>query len=489
MSHSAPKYAFGPFQLDVGEQQFLRDRQSVPLTAKAFELLSVLVEQSGHLLEKQELLQRVWKDAFVEEAVLSVNIAVIRRALGDEGRHYIETVPKRGYRFIAPVQRIESAGGRPDDVAARAESALVSGDAPASLAGVNPAPTDVSAAPPGIAAAVADVPAGAGGRRWRWMALASVLTLVGLLLMAVAGWRALAPVPLGNSVAVLPLQSLSDDAEQQHFADAMTDLLLTNLGRIPQLRVVSRQSVLQYRRTKKTIPQIARELNVDCIVEGTVRREGDRVRITAQLIQGPTDRHLWAQRYERDLGDAMGLQEEVAESIAREIGVKLVAPSRAHEAPHVSRAAYEAYLRGLALLDSGDSEKAIVEFRKAVAADPKYTPAYTKIAATYFDLGYFSAMPPREAFTNVKEAALDALEIDDRDAEAHADLAMAKLHYDWDWQGADREFRRSLELNPSDADVRHLYAHYLLTVGRWSESMTEMDRAFETDPVGLFTAT
>lgn len=466
MSHSAQKYAFGPFQLDVGEQQFLRDMQPVPLTAKAFELLAVLLEESGHLLEKQELLQRVWKDAFVEEAVLSVNIAAIRRALGDEGRHYIETVPKRGYRFIAPVQRIEPAEENPEEAAA---------------------PAEVAAAPAQTAAAPAKLAAAHGGKRLRWIVLASLIAL-GLLLVLVAR-RPVAPAALGNSVAVLPLQSLSNDAEQEHFADAMTDLLLTNLGRIPQLRVVSRQSVLQYRRTKKTIPQIARELNVDCIVEGTVHREGDRVRITAQLINGRTDRHLWAQHYERGLGDTLALQEEVAESIAREIGVKLAPAPHTHESLHVSRVAYEAYLRGLSLLDSGASEKAIVEFRKAVAADPKYTPAYTKIAGTYFDLAYFSTMPPKEAFTNMKEAALQALDNDDRDAEAHADLAMVKLHYDWDWPGAEREFRRSLELNPSDSDVRHLYAHYLLTVGRWSESLAEMDRAFETDPVGLFTAT
>jgi TolB-like protein len=311
-----------------------------------------------------------------------------------------------------------------------------------------------------------------------------------LALLSVPATRArLFPPKLGNSIAVLPLQSLSDDPEQRHFADAMTDLLLTDLGRIPQLRVVSRQSVLQYAGSHKDLPQIARELKVDTIVEGTVRREGRRVRITAQLIHAPTDRHLWAQSYERDLGDALDMQQEVAESIAREIGVQLAPASQKREARHVSPAAREAFLRGLSFLDAGDDGKATQEFRAAIAIDPNYGPAYTKIAGAYFGGGFFGFVPPKEAFPAMKEAALKAIELDDTDAEAHATLASEKLHYEWDWAGAEREFRRSLELNPSDADVRHIYAHYLLTVGRAQESLAQMDRAFETDPVGLDTAT
>ncbi len=448
--------------MDVAERQLQRDSRPVPLTAKAFELLAVLLEESGHLVEKQELLRRVWGDAFVEEAVLSVNIAAIRRALADDGHQYIETVPKRGYRFIAPVQKSEF--------------------------------LEVSAEPAGggdLAAATTVAPARippvslGRGRRWRWIVLAISVVAV---LSVPFGRRALFPARVGNSVAVLPLRSLSDDPEQQHFADAMTDLLLTDLGRIGQLKVVSRQSVLQYEKTQKTLPEIARELNVDCIVEGTVLRKGRRVRITAQLIHGPTDRHLWAQSYERDLGDTLTLQEEVAESIAREVGVT-IAPGRIHEAPHVAPAVYEAYLRGLYFLDEGKIDNALTELRKSVAADPSYGPAYTKIASAYFGRAFFGAMASKEAFPNMKEAALRAIELDDGDAEAHAWLAIEKLQYEWDWAGAEREFRRSLELNPSDSEVRHMYAHYLLTVGRSQESLTEMDRAFENDPVGLGTAT
>ena len=460
MCAATAKYAFGPFRVDLPERLLLRDAQPVPLTGKAFDLLAVLLEHRGHLVEKQQILQRVWPDAFVEEAVLSVNVAAIRRALGDEDRQYIETVPKLGYRFVAEVQTIDAGD---EDVRAM----------------------NSAAEPDKSAIQRETVHPGRWSRRVRWTSLVAAVILVAISFLL--GRRALAP-SIGNSVAVLPLRSLSEDPEQQHFADAMTDLMLTDLGRIPKMRVVSRQSVLQYEKTQKSLPQIARELNVDCIVEGTVQRVGSRVRITAQLIQGSTDRHLWAQSYERDLGDTFALQQEVAEAIAREVGVKL-APAAARPAPHVAPEVYEAYLRGLYALDEGKTANALTELRKAIALDPSYAPAYTKMASAYFGRAFFGAVAPSEAFPAMKEAALKAIELDERDAEAHAWLANEKLHYEWDWAGAEREFRRSLELNPNDSDVRHIYAHYLLTVGRWQESLAEMDHAFENDPVGLGAAT
>lgn len=458
MSRSGPRYVFGPFQMDPGECLLQRGSEPISLTTKAFDLFAVLLEQHGHLVEKHDLLQRVWGDAFVEEAVLSVNIAAIRRALADNGHQYIETVPKRGYRFAAPVEVIAASG---------AETTVFAAD---------------------VVAPAAVLPEAAGKRRiWRWLTAALACVLLAAVSIPFAR-RHLRP-QIGNSVAVLPLQSLSSDPEQQHFADAMTDLLLTDLGRIPQLRVVSRQSVLQYAGTRKNLPEIARELNVDAIVEGTVRREGGRVRITAQLIHAPTDRHLWAQSYERDLRDSMALQQEVAESIAREIGVQLAPASQKREGRRVPPAAHEAFLRGMSFLDAGDDGKAMQAFRDAIAIDPSYGPAYTKIASAYFGGAFFGFAAPKDAFPAMKEAALKAIALDDTDAEAHATLASEKLHYEWDWAGAEREFRRSLELNPSDADVRHIYAHYLLTVGRPQESLAQMDRAFQTDPVGLGTAT
>ncbi len=471
MSVSAPRYAFGPFELDVAENQLLRDAQPVPLTGKALAVLAVLVERHGHLVEKQELLGRVWPDSFVEEAVLSVNVATIRRALGDDGRRYIETVPRRGYRFIGDVRMVEDAGS----------AAELDGTA-------NSAPPDPEPIP-----AASLRPGRVRGLRWA-LAAGTVTAAVTIAIVWAAAWRSgqlgqptQAPTT-GNALAVLPLRNLSESPDQQRFADAMTDLLVTDLGRIGALKVVSRQSADQYAHTQKTLPEIARELGVDCIVEGTVLREGQRVRITAQLIHGPTDRQMWAQSYDRDLGDTLALQEEVAQAIAHEVGVK-IAPSRAGESRHVAPAVYEAYLRGLFFLDEGKTGEAVTEFRRATDLDPGYAPAYTKIASAWFDRAFFGAMRPGEAFPTMREAALKALAIDDRDAEAHAWLATEKLHYEWDWAGAEREFRRSLALNPSDSEVRHMYAHYLLTMRRAPESMKEMDRAFENDPVGLGAAT
>ncbi len=466
MAPQPGRYAFGPFELDVAENLLLRDAQPVAMTGKAFAVLSVLLERRGHLVEKQELLERVWPDAFVEEAVLSVNVAAIRRALGDDGRQYIETVPRRGYRFVGEARRLDQEATAPGPESAEESGPPIA--APAAAAPVRPARAD----------------------RGRWALAAAAIALVA----GIAIWRPwpfprpLAAGAIGNSVAVLPLRSLSDDPEQQHFADAMTDLLLTDLGRIGELKVVSRQSVEQYARSKMSVPAIARELKVDCLVEGTVLREGRRVRINAQLIHGPTDRHLWAQSYDRDLGDTLAVQEDVAEAVAREVGVKIV-PARGVEPRHVAPAAYEAYLRGLFFLDEGKTGDAVTELRRATAIDPGYALAYTKIAGAYFGRAFFGAMPPKEAYPTMKEAALRALELDERDAEAHSWLATEKLQYEWDWTGADREFRRSLELNPSDSEVRHMYAHYLLTVGRPKESLAEMDRAFENDPVGIGAAT
>jgi TolB-like protein/DNA-binding winged helix-turn-helix (wHTH) protein/Tfp pilus assembly protein PilF len=450
---------FGPFELDVRNYELRKEGIPVHLPPQPCRVLALLASQPHRVISRQEIQQKIWSsDTFVDfEQGLNVCIRQIRAALADdaESPRYVETLSRRGYRFIARVEE------------------SVDSDASAHVGATD---QDLVGRPQKTA------------RWWRqpWAigGLAVTAALIVVALVFQLGRRAPA-LALGNSVAVLPLHSLSDDPEQRHFADAMTDLMLTDLGQIPQLRVVSRQSVLQYEQSQKTVPQIARELHVDCIVEGTVSREGQRVRITAQLIHGPTDHHLWTQSYERDLSDIFALQQDVAEAIAREVGVKLAPTPRPREARHVAPAVYEAYLRGVYLLDEGQDDAAVVEFRKAVAADPTYAPAYTKIAGAYFGRGFYGTMPPDQAFSSMKEAALRAIELDDNDAEAHAWLAIEKLHYAWDWPGAEREFRRSLQLNPSEPEVRHMYAHYLLTMGHQQESMNEMERAFETDPVGL----
>ena len=461
---AAAAYEFGPFRLDPREQALLLNGQPVPLTPKAFDVLLCLVEHHGHLVTKEDLLAAVWPGAFVEEAVLSVNMSAIRRALGDDrnGHTYIETVPRRGYRFIAAVSRID------------AQPEVTGADEPEMIA--------------------AQAPVGALANVKRSRALTIGMTLAAAVLIGSAGLlvsRYLAgPAVASSSIAVLPLQSISKDAEQEQFASAMTEMLITSLGRIPALRVASRQSILQYGGSRKALAPIARELKVAYIVEGTVARDGDRVRITAQLIDGTTDRHVWARSYERDLRGTFALQNDVAESIAREIGVTVsgMPPKRPLD-EHIPADAYEAYLRGNYLLDAGNAPAAIAEFRKAVATAPAFAVAHARIAMAFFEIAYFGSAPPKEAYPGMKEAALKAVELDGTLAEAHAALALVKMHYDWDWASAKREFLRSLELNPSDSYVRHLYAHFLLTMGEPADSLEEMDRAFDIDPVGITTAT
>lgn len=291
-----------------------------------------------------------------------------------------------------------------------------------------------------------------------------------------------------ESIAVLPLENLSGDPEQDYFADGMTEALITDLAQISALRVISRTSVMQYKGVKKPVPEIARELKVDAVVEGTVQRSEQRVRITAQLIHAPTDRHMWAKSYERDLRDILAVQSEVSRAIAQEIDVKLTPQQRTRLASprSVNSEALEEYFQGLSYYNRGWLENAILHFKLAIESDPEFALAYARMARCYYYVGLFGVLPPTEAFSKMNDAAMKALEKDDALAEAHGYLALAKLHYDWNWPVAEREFKRALELNPSQADIRHDYAHFLMAMGRGEESLGESKSAAELDPLSLF---
>jgi serine/threonine protein kinase/Tfp pilus assembly protein PilF len=290
-----------------------------------------------------------------------------------------------------------------------------------------------------------------------------------------------------ESLAVLPLQNLSGDPAQEYLADGMTEELTTELAQISPLRVISRTSVMQYKGTKKPLPQIARELNVDAVVEGSVQRSGDRVRITAQLIHAPTDRRLWTRSYERELREVLSLENEVAQAISKEVGSKLSSQQQMHVSASATRVvspdAYEAYLRGSSHLDSGDLQKANDYFTQAIKLDPGYAPPYVKLATSYYFQAFFNLLPPNVAFPKMRDAATKALQIDEAFPEAHGVLALVHLHYDWDWAEAEREFKRALQLNPNQADIRHEYSHFLMTMGRMEESVSESKRAIQLDPM------
>ncbi|MCJ7565839.1 MAG: protein kinase [Candidatus Aminicenantes bacterium] len=286
-----------------------------------------------------------------------------------------------------------------------------------------------------------------------------------------------ARTPQVQSLAVLPLENLSQDPEQKDFAVVMTDNLITELGQISTLRVRSLTSVMQYKKTEKSLPQIAKELNADMVVEGSVLRSGEKIRITARLINPAEDRQLWVKSYERDIGDFLVLQSEIARDITRQIGIRLNEEARFRLAKRraVNPQAFDVYLKGVY---SGDSEY----FNQAIKLDPDFALAYTKIANGYFFSGLFGDIPPREAFLKMKQAALKALEKDNTLGEAHSYLALAWLHYDLNWTEAEKEFKRALELNPSLSYTHHLYAHYLMAMDRMEESMAEVKLASELDP-------
>jgi serine/threonine-protein kinase len=324
------------------------------------------------------------------------------------------------------------------------------------------------------------------------LALFIVFNLAGLRerLLRAVGERPHMSLPKIESMAVLPLENLSRDPEQEYFADGMTEELITNLGQIEALRVISRTSVMRFKGVRPAggLPEIARQLKVDAVVEGSVLRSGDRVRITAQLIDARTDRHLWAQSYERDLRDVLALQGEVAQAIANEIKIKVTPQEqmRLASARPVNPDAHEAYLKGRYYWNLRTEEglkKGIEYFQQAIEKDPGYALAYAGLADSYIVLGEWWLMASRGAYPRAKAAALKALEIDETLAEAHTSLGAVRDDYDWDWAGAEKEFKRAIELNPSYATGHQWYAEYLSEMGRHNEAIAELKRAQASDPL------
>ena len=466
-------YEFGPFRLEPVERKLLRGNEIVVLTPKAFDTLVLLVRNSGHLLEKDELIRMLWPDSFVEEGNLSNNIFVLRKALGEDPP-YIETVPKRGYRFVGAVRQLPSAEKALGEQREFASDALTT---PAQTLLPQTTPT----AEPGIVA----------GNRKRATVLVLTFAMVAALLSSL-GWkivgdRSVSSAPHIRSLAVLPLANLSGDPEQEYFADGMTEELITELSRIGSLKVISRTSVTQYKgEKKKSLPQIGRELNVDAVMEGSVLRSGNRVRIVAHMIYAPTDQNLMAETYESDIGDVLKLQREVAESITQQVRVKLTPEQQArlHQAPEVNPDAYQAYLRATYLdwSQHKEIERAQRYLEKAIEKDPSFAEAYAMLAALQSALGD-RWQSPREAFPPAKQAIHKALELDEKNCHAHMELARISWRYDWDWQTADREFLYALKLCPNATEVHYSYVLYTASNGRSAEALAEMARIRELDPI------
>jgi TolB-like protein/Tfp pilus assembly protein PilF len=404
-------YEFRQYRLDTRARLLFRNGKRVVLTPKAVDLLIALVAAQGQPVGKQELLRRVWPDTVVEEGSLTSHIFLLRRALGEgtDGQQFIETIPKRGYRFVGPCAHVAS-------------SALAAG--------------------------------------------AERLMLV-----------------------VLPFENLSGGRKHDYFSEGLTEEMISQLARLSpeQLGVIARTSAMQYKSTTKTAQQIGQELGVSHLLEGSVRRSGERVRITAQLIRVSDATHLWAEGYERSLRDILALQAEVARAIAREIRIKLTvgAEQRLDRVAALDPDAHEAYLRGRHLWNRRTEEgmrKSIAQYEEAIRRHPDYAMAYAGVADSYVMLACRGMVSAKDTFRKARAAARKALELDGELGEAHGSLAHVRLH-DWDWEGLDRDFLRAIELHPAQPIVYYWYGEFLMSMGRPEEAIAMTRRAQQADPL------
>jgi len=471
---------FGTYEVSLQSGEVRKAGMRIKVQQQPLKLLEILLERPGEVVTREELRSRVWTDESFGDFDQAVNIAIakLRSALGDsaENPRFIETLPKRGYRFIAEVSVVS------DNAHTKGRESAAPGPlATGSMRKVQDVGLAISPVAP---------------KRRLWPTLlvivASALVL-SLVILSVWLFRSRVRPPAGiRSLAVLPLDNLSGDASQNYFADGMTDELITDLAQISALRVISRTSVMAYKGARKPLPQIARELNVDAVVEGTVLRSGDQVRITAQLIEASTDKHLWSQRYEGDLRDTLALQNRVASAIADQIRINLTPQEKAalKDARVVNPEAYESYLKGRYFWNkrSADGLKvALAYFKEAIEEDPNYAQAYSGLADTYALLGdwQYAVMTPKEAFPKAKDAAIKALELDSKLGEAHNSLAFVLDGFDWDLDSGGKEFQRAIELNPGYATAHHWYAWHLSLLGRYNEAIAEMRKAENLDPLSL----
>jgi TolB-like protein/DNA-binding winged helix-turn-helix (wHTH) protein/Tfp pilus assembly protein PilF len=455
---------FDSFELDQHAGELRKRGVKLRLHGQPIQLLAILLQAAGNLVTREELRSQLWTaDTFVDfDHSLHNAIARLREVLGDSADtpRYIETVPRRGYRFIAPVEEVENHAP----------------ERPAPIKPASEAPALVQRSNTGAALALALLAiVGIGAAFW---------------LARTISHRTSVALPL-RSIAVLPLDNLSGDPSQDYFVDGMTDELITDLAKVSALRVTSRTSVMRYKGTKKGLPEIARELNVDGIVEGSVTRSGHRVRITAQLLHAPTDQHLWAETYDRDLGDVLKLQSEVAEAIAQQVRAQLTPQQQArfHSAGPVNPEAYEAYLRGRYFLTNQFTmaqplNMAKNYFEESIRKDPGFALAYSGLADSYVYLAFFGQgqLSPDLAYRSAKGALRKALELDDSIGEAHDTLGVLSWRFDWDWDAAEREFNRSIALAPSYSCAHEDRSLYLSFSGRRAEALAEVAKSSQLDP-------
>lgn len=464
---SATPVHFADFEFDLRTGQLHRGNTLLKLQQQPAKILALLVSRPGEVVTRQELAQAVWgADTFVDfEQGLNFAIRSIRSALGDDAEQprFLQTLPKLGYRFIAPVENSHEQHEAP-------EVALVTSTEAGNYA-----------------------PAAKLRFRGMWAVVTAVSALL-LTIFIIFGIKYGSPrarVDKGTdagvrSIAVLPLVNLSSDSAQEYFSDGLTDELITKLARIGSLRVISRTSVVGYKHSVKKAAEIGAELQVDSIVEGTVERIRDHVRVRVQLIRTSTDEHLWAEDYDRETKDLLELESDVADQIAQRIGY--IASSQPKGGRPVSIDAHENYLKGRFYWNKRTEagfRKAIFYFEQAISSDPDYAQAYAGLADSYVLLGYYSSLSPSEAYPRAKAAARKALELDPTLGEAHTSMAGALQDYDWNWSEVERQHKQAVELSPGYATAHQWYGNYLDMMGRFDEAQAQIRQARDLDPLSL----
>jgi TolB-like protein/DNA-binding winged helix-turn-helix (wHTH) protein len=459
-------YEFGDFRLDCGRFELRRNGRSVRLERKPMELLILLAGRDGQLVTRLEIARHLWESEVFVDTEHGINTAIrkIRQVLGDdpEQPRFVQTVTGMGYRFVAPLVRWE-----PEEVPGSAHGSE-GGDA-------------------AVPAATVGADWNAGRRRWAiWLGVgvvAAVVILIGVVAVGHGAWGSWplhgAGAPVMNSLAVLPLDNLSGDAGQEYYADGMTDELTTMLVKDSTLRVTSRTSVMQFKGVHRPLREIAQELGVDGILEGSIARSGDHVHMTIQLIHAPTDTHVWAESYDRDASDAVSLPREAAETIAKRVNRVAAQPAVLRS---VNPAAHDAYLHGRYLWFAGNNEKAGEYFRKATELQPDYAQGWSGLS-TYYGAGAIDGdLNPADALAQEESTALKAVQLDASLPEAHLALCAAIFAGRWDWAGADAECKRAIELNPGYAEAYHFRAKMLAALNRHAEAIDVQKKATELDP-------
>jgi Predicted integral membrane protein len=485
---SALVFRFGVFEADLASGELRKQGSKIRLQEQPFRILVMLLDRAGKVVSREEICRNLWPpDTFVDfEQGVGTAIKKLRQALHDDAEtpRYIETLPKRGYRFIAAVEKAGDPALLPNASAPSAQVLQLSSATPefAATEAVG-SPSEVSTIPKHVVLS----------RRVRILALAAVLLTALGTWLAVDGVRIWQQRQLGarriESLAVLPLENVSGDQQQDYFADGMTDQLIASLARVGALRVISRTSVMHYKGSRKTLPEVARELNVDAVVEGTVMRSGDRVRISVQLIQAATEKHLWGETYERDLRDILVLQSWAVRTITDQIRIKLTSEERAQLAKTrpVDPEAYEAYLKGLqnlAKFTPESCQKAIDWFRQASAKDPEYALTYDGLAYSYIVQSNWP-LAPSASMPEARKAAQKALDLDDALPGAHTSLAIVLFAWDWDRLAAEREVKRALQLNPNYARAYWVRAWLSRAIGRFDEAISDNEAARRLDPLAM----